>query len=58
LPFISLEFFVIEKNRFLENKIYFYGILDGFNGTFAVDLIEQFLAAYIYLDHLIDLNSI
>lgn len=40
-----------------ENKIYAYGIVDGYNGTFAVDLIEQCLLSDLYFDHLNNMET-
>lgn len=54
--------FVLIYNYFLllrlkENEIYAYGILDGFNGSWTVDFIEQCLLSNIYFDHLFSLQS-
>ncbi len=43
--------------RLKENQIYAYGILDGFNNTWIVDLIEQCLLTNMYFDHLPKLES-
>ena len=39
----------------LKNRIYAFGLLDGFDGKYAVDFVEQYLVVNIYLDHLNDL---
>ena len=38
--------------RLKEKQIFSYGILDGYNGTWSVDLMEQCLLSHLYFDHL------
>lgn len=40
------------SNRLKENEVYAYGVLDGFNGTWTVDLLEQLFISNIYFEHL------
>lgn len=38
--------------EFKENAIYAFGLLDGYNGTWAVDLVDQSILTNTYFDHL------
>lgn len=40
-----------------DGEIYAYAVIDGFNGTWMVDFLEQFLLSNLYFDHLSDLSS-
>lgn len=51
---VSTVFF----DRFIENEVYAYGLLDGYNGTLSVDLAEQCILTDMYFDHLSTLKSI
>ena len=44
--------------RFIENEIYAYGLLDGYNGIWAVDLVDQCILTNMYFDHLSTLKSL
>ncbi|RNA37902.1 TGF-beta-activated kinase 1 and MAP3K7-binding 1-like isoform X1 [Brachionus plicatilis] len=39
-----------------DGEIYAYAVIDGFNGTWVVDFLEQFLLSNLYFDHLSDLS--
>lgn len=41
----------------IENQIFAYGILDGYNGTGAVDIVEQALLTNVCFDHLHTLQN-
>lgn len=41
----------------IDNQIYAYGLLDGYNGISAVDLVEQVLLTNLCFDHLHTLQS-
>ena len=48
--------FSITWKRLKENEIFAYGIIDGFNGTWTVDFVEQCLMSNICFDHLYNLQ--
>jgi len=43
--------------EFIENEIYAYGLLDGYNGIWAVDLVDQCILTNMYFDHLSTLKK-
>ena len=43
--------------RLKENHVFAYGILDGYNGTWTVDLLEQSLLTNMYFDNLNQLQE-
>lgn len=36
-----------------DNIIYAYGLLDGYNGTYAVDTVDRTILSDMYFEHLI-----
>lgn len=43
--------------EFKKDLIYAYGLLDGYNGIWAVDLVEQCILTNMYFDHLATLEK-
>lgn len=43
--------------EFKENVVFAYGLLDGYEGSWAVDFVEQCIMTSLYFDHLSTLES-
>jgi hypothetical protein len=54
--FVNNQYCVTLLLRLKENRVFAYGVLDGFNGCWSVDLLDQCFLTNIYFDNMQEKN--